>query len=369
MFYNHLLSVIFVLLSFSDLAYGQLDSTLLKGSKEAPQDAALQSGRYQLRQEPPLVDPSIKSPAQRRKSGRKRVPSSEEVKVEVKASEVDSSSQSTGTKPVDPPSVADQMKGLVLGEQQPSLDAYREQVHPDDVRLNRLEVNLVPGYYYEESKSTYSFRNYQFFAPFMRVGATLWLTPFIGFGGNYGTTTGADISESGSNAAHVPVTNEITNLNLDFRKFFGFSRKSNSMNFGVHYYESRFSVPGDSLKRTKIKSNGIGVHFEARFPVAPSYSWVLGGRAEPRLNHAESATAINLESGSGAQSSRVGINLGGELKLSRQNQIIWDLSFAVEKNQFSGSANTADPETGVVPTGVSVSHTQSLFSLGYRWGQ
>jgi hypothetical protein len=78
---------------------------------------------------------------------------------------------------------------------------------------------------------------------------------------------------------------------------------------------------------------------------------------------------LDLSSGEAGESTRVDFIIGGELKLARQNQIIWNLTTSFEKNQFNGQANVVDPERGTAPKGVSVENSFVLFSLGYRWGQ
>jgi hypothetical protein len=351
----------------SGLVFAQADSLLLKGSKQAPQDDGLSNGRYEVREGAPLA-PAPAAPSSAKKKITRRTSSEKslsEPKLETFTNSVPGPAPTSNS---EPPSVADQVKDLVLGKEQPTLEAYKEQIHPDDVRLNRLEINVSPGYVYHESKSSYSYRNYLSFSPYISLGAQIWLTPFIGLGGKHGTSLGADISEAGVPSSHIPVTYEDSEVSVDFRRFFGFSRRSNSLNFGIYFSESKLSVPGDNLKRVKTRSSGIGIKFESRFPTAPSYSWILGGRIQPRISHTETATGLNLQSGESPQSSQVGLNFGGEFKLSRGSQIIWDLSYSFEKNQFTGPASTSDPETSITPSGVSVTQTQSLFTLGYRWG-
>jgi hypothetical protein len=356
----------------SNISFGQMDSVLLRGSEQAPQDAGLSSGRYEIREGTPL--PVEIKPAVPNKKATRRV-SSESVPSEIPlvkgstpgSGPAQASSVGNATK-AEPPSMADQVKDLVLGKEQPTLEAYKEQIHPDDIRLNRLEINVSPGYIYHESKSTYSYRSYQLFSPYVALGAQIWLTPFIGIGGRHGTSLGADVSEAGIASTHIPVTYEDSEVSIDFRRFFGFSRRSNSLKFGIYFSEDKFLVPGDNMNRVSTRSSGLGLKFDSRFPIAPSYAWTFGGRVQPRISHAEMATGLSLQSGESPQASRVGLNCGGEFKLSRESQIIWNLSFSIEKDQFTGPATSVDPETSLTPSGVSVTQTQSLFTLGYRWG-
>ncbi|PIS11299.1 MAG: hypothetical protein COT73_04815 [Bdellovibrio sp. CG10_big_fil_rev_8_21_14_0_10_47_8] len=268
----------------------------------------------------------------------------------------------------DPP-VLDQVKDIVSGNNQPAVDAYVEQIHPDDVRLNRIEVDISPGVISDNSKSGYSFRNYSTFSPKIGLGAKFWMTPFLGIHGSYTTSMGGDVAGDTSTNSHISAQHEWTELGVDIRRFFGMSRKSNSLEFGLYFSEYKFVVPGDDTSRVGLKSTGVGLRMKTRMPVAPSYAWVFGGKMIPRVQHTEESTGINLSSGSAGESSRVDLSLGGEFKMSRQSQVIWDLTFSFEKNQFNGEADLNDPETGAKPKGVGVQNVFTIFSLGYRWGQ
>lgn len=281
------------------------------------------------------------------------------------------SSTTTTTLPliVEQPNLIEQVKSIVSDDEQPIIEAYKEQIHPDDVRLNQIEIGIVAGAISNTSNSNYSFRNYSTFSPQMGIGGKLWLTPFLGLYGQYTTSLGADISSDAGTGTHVSVQHEITELGFDLRKFYGMSRKANSLHYGLFYSEYKLSVPSDDAHRAHLRSSGLGIRLFARVPVAPTYSWIFGGKLVPRLQHHERATGISLSSGSPGESSRVDLSLGGEFKMSRQSQIIWDLTVSHEKNQFTGEASHVDPETGQRPKGVSVNNTLTIFSLGYRWGQ
>jgi hypothetical protein len=267
------------------------------------------------------------------------------------------------------PSVTDQVRDLVSGKGSDSVEAYKEQIHPDDIRMNRIEVNIMPGVMTDQSKSSYSFRNYETFSPKLSLGANFWLTPFMGLYADYTTSMGSDVSGDAVTGSRISAQHEWTELGMDVRKFFGMSRRSNSMQYGLHFSEYKFVVPGDDLHRVGLRSTGIGFHLMTRIPTAPSYAWVFGGKLIPRVQHSELGTGVDLSSGSGGESTRVDLILGGEFKMARENQIVWNITSSFEKNQFNGQANTVDPERGTAPQGVSVDNTFLLFSLGYRWGQ
>jgi hypothetical protein len=348
--------------------FSQVDSAALLLKKAGPvnPDEGVQSGRYQVRvpgkDEAPVIDEPA-TPIVPKKRKTRKTASESPVTTVAPAPVKDEKT----AEPLSAPSYVDQVKDLVAGRGEP-LVAYKEQVHPDDVRLNRIEINIAPGILYYDSKSSFSYRNYRSYSPVAFAGGEIWWTPFIGLYGQYGLTSGADVVENGALNTRVSVTHELIEGGLDFRNFFGMSRKSNSITFGLHYLENKFSVPSDNLFRSRTKSSGVGFHFQGRFPVAPSYSWILGAKMEPRVSHVEYGTALNLQSGSSPESSRMTFIVGGEFKLSREHQMVWTLSGTLERNQFSGLANMVDPETGITPQGTSVTQTMSLLTLGYRWG-
>ena len=331
------------------------------------QEEAISSGRYSVKENSEILPTPEQNSRARFKKKILRKIASEPVHSDL-APAVAQAPKPEIEKPVQAPSYADQVKDLVLGKSLPEVQAYREQVHPDDIRLNRFEINIAPGLIYMDSKSTESYRNYISFSPVIKFGGEIWWTPFIGLFGNYGSSLGADVKNGNQTQSNTSVNHELIDGGLDFRQFFGLSRKSNSITFGLHYFESKFSPPADSVSRTRTKTSGFGIHFESRFPTAPSYAWILGAKIDPRVSHAEFGTSLGLQSGTSVESSRWGFHFGGEFKLSRQNQMIWDIAYTLEKNQFAGSSNLADPETNTVPSGVGVTNGMSFLTLGYRWG-
>lgn len=396
---------------------------LAPASTAAPQEAGLQSGRYQvkdawsadfssqsaesdvkIRLKP--AKPATKLPAKKVQNKVVQDPSTMKTSVIVKDSALaqslfsattttrpsivlptTSSSTTTTTMPsVTPtvltaPAVVKEVtkapEVLVVPDQvpepavfdQPAVEAYKEQIHSDDIRLNQIEISILPGVVGNDSKADYSFRDYSSFSPAVQFGAEFWMSPFLGAYGNYSTSLGADIVSNGTTNARTPAKHEWTEIGIDIRKFFGMSRRANSIEFGVNYSEYKFTVPGDEPNRVKLKTSGFGFHFSTRIPTAPTYAWILGGTIAPRLAHSEVGTGVNVQSGSTPETSRVGFDIGGEFKMARQNQMIWKLGYAFEKNQYVGPATQADPATGITPSGVSVRNSFTTFSLGYRWGQ
>ena len=269
--------------------------------------------------------------------------------------------------PVAEPGLSTQAQSLFNDGANKVYEFYKEQIHEDDIRNNRLEIEVAPVVIYNDSSSNYSFRDYQSFFNAMRVRANVWLTPLIGVSGQILFSFAADV-DSIMDSSRVSAKYEAMDLALNFRRFFGMSRKSNSLEFSVLMSENKMTVPTDNTSRARLKSNGLGVGIKARLPTSLSYAWVIGGSFYPRLQHDESETGVDISSGSLSEVSRVGLDLGGEWKFDRENQLIWNLGISSERDVFDGAAGLPDPSTGNTPNNVSVTDTFYGFSLGYRWG-
>lgn len=264
------------------------------------------------------------------------------------------------------PSISEQAESLFANKTDKVYEYYRQEVHPEDVRNNKVEIDFAPLLIYNDSSSNYSFRKYQSFFEALKLKASVWLTPLIGVSGQYMFSFGADVDDA--NHSKISTKYEYVDLGLNFRKFFGISRKANSLEFSVLYSDNSFRVSNESTMHSRLKSNGLGVGLKARLPSSGSYSWVLGGSFFPRLQHSESATAVNARSGSTDENTRLEFDLGGEWLFSRYSQMVWNLGVSSERNLFSGTASLPDSSTGSTPSNVSVTNTLYMLNLGYRWG-
>ncbi|MBX2996270.1 MAG: hypothetical protein KF681_15700 [Bdellovibrionaceae bacterium] len=377
--------VLFLLISSAASAQVDLSTRVLVSPGKAAVTSGLESGRYQKQEAEIEInrEPEAEAPA----------PKKIEIKAEAKSDPVDAASTiSIQPRPLETPaptlpsptptpvvlqptpaltepSVVQQVESLVKGEEIPQVELYRERVHPDDTRLNRVEIEIASGMGYLEAVSNSAYRSFASTSSLMSVGGSFWMTPFIGVSGRFQTALTADIPSAIDRSSRVVAHQDWSELELNFRKFFGLSRKANSIEYGLSYSSFDFKVPSDETSRVSLKSNGLGLKAMMSLPTAPSYTWRFGGSFYPRIQHSESATGLDLKSGSSPESSRVDLLLGGDFKLSRENALFWDLSFRFEKNQFSGSSNVDEPGTTAPAKNVSVQNSSLFLLLGYRWGQ
>ncbi|MNJ93531.1 hypothetical protein D3C87_112130 [compost metagenome] len=269
---------------------------------------------------------------------------------------------------VQEPGLTEQAQGLFSSKADKIYEFYREQVHPDDIRNNKLEIEFSPTAVYNDSSSNFSYRDYQSYFTALKVRANVWFTPLIGISGQILFSLGSDIGANDGTASRVSTKYDYLDLGVNFRKFFGVSRKANSIETSILFSDNKMSPSSDNTSRMKLKTTGFGLGLKARFPTSGSYAWVVGGSFFPRIQHDESDTGISAESGNVSESSRLGLEVGGEFKFSRESQLVWNLGMSSEKNLFDDAAKVPDPSTGSTPSNVSATNSLYMFSLGYRWG-
>lgn len=267
------------------------------------------------------------------------------------------------------PTISEQAQGLVNEDSRKVIEAYKEQIHPDDIRNNQLEIQVSPALVYNGSSSNYSYRSYSSFFTALDLDSTVWMSPSIGINGRLMFSFGATLSGDSATSSRALAKYEDMDLGIKFRRFFGMSRMANSLEFNFLHNESRMKVSSDNQHRPSLISSGIGLKMSSRIPTSSTFAWVFGGSFFPRLQHKEEKTGIDVRSGSSGENTRFGIDLGGEVKFSRESQFTYDFSVITEKNTFDGLASPVDPETKAAPTNVSVTNSSVMFSFGYRWGR
>jgi len=350
-----------------EFSYAQLDSSyeLLLGTHVAS----------------PVTD-SVSLP-KKVETKKKRKPASEDASTNVQSPAANATDKAAAPAPVvtstsavkaevqkeaDEPSISQQAESIFGKDPDKVLNFYQTQFDDNDPRKNKVEIQFAPSYVTNESSSNYSYRDYRSVFTGMNVGANVWLTPAIGVGGNFMFSLDADTSGDAVTNTRSQARYEVLDTAVKFRKFFGFSQTSKSLEFDILYSEFKFSVPSDDPYRARLKSSGMGVKMTLKVPSSAEVSWLVGGSFYPRLQHSELQTGVDISSGNNTENTRMGLQLGSEIKLSRESQVFYEASVSSEKNLFDGSAGLPDPATGNTPKNVSVTDTLYMFTLGYRWG-
>lgn len=245
----------------------------------------------------------------------------------------------------------------------------RDNLPDDDVRKNQMEIQASPAFVYNGSTSNYSYRSYSSFFPALDLSSNVWMTPTLGLHGRILFSLGASVAGDSVTSSRVPVKYENIDLAFKFRRYYSSLKDSQTVDISVLYSEDKFSSPSDNLYRPKLSSSGLGINVTSRLPRGNNFTWVLGGLFYPRLQHQEEKVGLKISSGTATENTRLGVNVGTEMKFSRSSQIIYDLALRTEQNFFNGSASPVDPETKNSPSNVNVTNSTLIFSFGYRWGR
>ena len=266
------------------------------------------------------------------------------------------------------PSVGDELRDLVIGASPAGLTRYQSFLAPDDIRRNRVELEIAPSFIYNESKSEHWVRSYNSATPAGRVGLNVWFTPFFGVSTSYQKTFLGTIQKQFNSTSQTPFMDQWLQIGLRFRRFTSHSQLAPGMTFGVDFYDYQRKLPADDVSRNKLSTNGMLLSVETRLPQSESYAWILKLDYMPIIQHRELPLGRDVRSGDRAESFYAGVSVGPEFKLNRTNRLFFRGRVQYEKDSFSGRANTSDPQTGQTPENVSVVNTFTIFEMGYIWG-
>ncbi|MBX2987990.1 MAG: hypothetical protein KF802_08830 [Bdellovibrionaceae bacterium] len=266
------------------------------------------------------------------------------------------------------PTLAEQARALVDGENDSVTTFYRERIHPEDVRNNKVEIQVSGGYSYLDSKSNYSYREYHSAYSNVDLRSNVWFAPRIGVTGSIRFSLGASVAGDAATHSMDPFRDEIMEMGIKLRRYFGLSRVSPSFEFSLLYMDRSFNVATDSTSHARLRTSGVGIGAKVVLPSSADHAWVLGGKIAPRLKHQEMKAAVDLKSGEQGENVLVGVEAGGEWRFGRGSQFVYGLELNSERNLFTGAASPVDPTNGQTPSNVTVTSTLLNFSLGYRWG-
>lgn len=273
---------------------------------------------------------------------------------------------------VNPPEIVqpkqEEPKELIVIEPK-SIAEYKTYLHFDDKRNNILEFSLGSNYIYQESSSKYWYRNYHWSSLGIEAEIDLWLSPFLGLNAQYITTLGSDIRGDTASTEEIDVEQNWFKVGIQFRKFFGISRKSKSVTLGLGLYESQFEVPTSADERMGLESKGGRISLEADLPINLQSSWTMGFEVLPSISHTEITNVADIKSGNSPSSSAMGIWVGRNLLLDRKNQLYFKVSHHIEKNRFSGDTHAVDPVSQSNYTGAGVTRGTTLLHMGFTWGR
>ncbi|OQW51147.1 MAG: hypothetical protein A4S09_10630 [Proteobacteria bacterium SG_bin7] len=230
-----------------------------------------------------------------------------------------------------------------------------------------VEVRIAPGIFYSDSKSNYWFRQYSSASPSISINAAIWLSHSFGLQCSYLSSLGAEISGSPSNVSHIPVSHQWFTFGLQAREY-NPNQTSAQFVYGLKYSDYQFQAPLDSQFRSRLKTSGVGIYLKMVGEKNRGHSNIFEVEIYPQTKHKEVQTSITLNSGEKVETNSVTLGFGQTYSVYQRNHFFWNLRASFEKNNFSGSANVADPKTSQTPTGVTVTNQTYLLEFGYQWG-
>ncbi len=353
----------------------QSDSTstiLLKRGGTAPKAPKLDSSRYRVRQpESRKTDPDdleekpgtyIPSPVPPRKNAQPVTPLP--APVPVTSAPAETTQPKPETKPQTPVTV--QVKELILGGSNEEIDQFKKTIHPEDPRANVITISMAPAYYYNDSRSDYSFRRYHSNGLGIGLGMNVWITPFFGLQSKFFSSVSASQRSGGVNS--VPVDIQAFEAGVRFRKYFGVSLKAPHLRWGLDYHDSMNKISKASTTSIGRKSSGLSLVLEGEMPSSNTYAHTFQLDVRPRLKHSEMTTGVEARTGTKNETNAIGLSVGGQWTMDRSNQVFWRGQYLIEKNLFDGPATLKDPHTDQTPSGVSVNNTLVIFYFGFKWG-
>ncbi len=257
---------------------------------------------------------------------------------------------------------------VLMGGSNEDIQNYKQVLNVDDRRLNILEISFAPAFVYNDSRSTYLFRDFVTGGPGFNAEARVWLSPFFGVHTSYTSTLAGHVGNSVDGSMNVTAVHQWLQLGLRGRKYLSAGRMSPSLTFGADYYEYQMRIPQDAEFRASLKTTGVVLNLESEWPDSARFSWLLGMSVLPKAQHKEGPSSIELRSGGNVETNGIGLSAGGRLHFNRASSLYFKASQFVEKNMFSGQATPVDPSIGVAPSGVPVLNSFTILQLGYTWG-
>lgn len=355
--------------------YDLSNKVLIRRSAPPPSKNQLDSSRYTIRAKPAENAPAQQPTLAPAKKDPPATPAAPVASVPTAVTSSPTPAEIVTPAPVvveattaEPP-ITEQVTQIVLGGSIEEIEAFRDQLPPNDKRNNLVEISVAPAYVYTDSSSNYWYRDYYLSSPAYALGAQVWITPFFGVNMDMVSTLDSSMSASHDSSNRIKADQQWFNGGLRWRKFWGTGKKINTLSLGMDFAEYKLKVPATTVNRTQNKTSGIKLYLEASmYRNGSGDSWQMGASLIPRASHEEPSAGSAVKSGTSSNSTVISAWVGSETSFDRQVRVFWRLEEIIERNLFEGDATGPDPETGVTPNGVSVNQSTTMFIFGVRWG-
>ncbi len=262
----------------------------------------------------------------------------------------------------------------VVEKENPSIELLKGIKLLDDVENHKelKNVNLYVSSYlnYNNSSSVYSFRDHTSFYNGIELGGKVRFSDQLGVSAFYNFSLGADVD--GDTLTHSKVFAKYNDMQSSID--FGFSspaefKGASPLRVRLLYRDRRMAVPADSLYRMSIKSTGLGVGIFTPVSDIENSLWDMEISFFPNLQHKEDGATSSASSGNHRQSSLTELGLIRRIFSRGSHELFMRFDVQFEKNYFDGAAGQVDPKTSATPSNVSVTNSNTKFSLGFSWGK
>ncbi len=339
-------------------AFGQIDPLLISPSSGSGtmSPADLESPRYTIKNKisNPATPPPVVNPTE----------ASEEKKVEKKVEKNQVKVTKTET-----PTVPSPLQPVILPEKKITETNDEGDPNPPqlDVMRNILEIKTEGFFLYNESKSTYGYRQYFTNSQGIAVDANVWFQPNWGFETSFKTTIN-EFTVGTTDNSIIKSPEQWLSFGFAGRKTFSSSSMSPMLVGKIGYSSYQKKVTADTLQRAGLTTTGAFIELSAHLPTSQYHEWILGIEIKPLQNLVESSNSTDLSTGDSNTTNGIGFFVGGQIKMSRKNQFYWNTKYYVEKSLYSGSSRQIDPQSGQTVSNAPVQNTFLFFNIGFVWG-
>lgn len=330
--------VLFFLASLAgSTALAQADPTstfLLNFGSPAPEEAGLESGRYQSRPQPPPAQPPARETLPHRPV--LRAP--------------------------EPPAPEEEPAPEPEPEESPlDLELMKPQSSPPSEGPG-LDFEISSLVQYSSSNSPSWYRSYHSPGLGVRLAGSVWLTSDWAFSGFFAQSLGERVSDSYQSPRFVGQTRQDTGLGFSSR--LGSSRQGAEL--GLFYYERRRSVDKEARMQSDWITQGLLLSIKYRWQKQNSGGY-LDFKIYPRASHRDGATS-GFGLGEHAETYGGKIRLGRSVHLTESNRLFFGVGAQVEQNRFSGKSSLIEPDGNRVD-GVYSLHSSVFLEFGLGWSQ
>lgn len=266
------------------------------------------------------------------------------------------------------PQPRDGLRGFLLGGDMDEIREFKKHLDDMDFRKNSVELSLAASWIQYQSSGSSWGREAESKGMGLGLEARYWISPLLGALVSYeGNLSGTVQKQHGLDEA-VPLSQRWLGVGVRFRRFFGSRKKMSSLAWGLDGRERTLRVSSADSDKFHTRSRGVFLVAEGRIPMTARWAANLNVAIAPWVDHQETGGRAGDFSGVEVTSTSYSLALGLEYVFDRGHRFFVRAKGDIEANQFQRGGGLADPRTGQISRGVSVSQSFMILELGYIWG-